>query len=100
MKTHTEKRALNLHVFCVMNNSIEKVSLFLSNYALNILINQPDLSPIDHTGPAFITTFQTCPGAPACSGNTQWISSTVVSAIDDISAKRQGPRSSGGHGPL
>ncbi len=25
-----------------------------------------------------------CPGAPACSGNTHWISSVAVSAIDGI----------------
>lgn len=33
------------------------------NYALNILVNQPDLSAI--TSPAFTVDFQTCTGAPA-----------------------------------
>lgn len=33
------------------------------DYALNILLNQPDLSAI--TSPAFEVTFQTCTGAPA-----------------------------------
>src|ERR687892_2089667 len=37
-----------------------------------------------------------CPGAPACSGNTHWIISVTVSAIDGIGLKDERPRVDGG----
>ena len=36
-----------------------------------------------------------CPGAPACSGNTHWIVSVTVSAIDGINTSAPGSGRSG-----